>query len=707
MPPHQKHRARTHSESRAAVCALCFSSGPTSSLQKVTATIESKIQDTVHPDYSLAKDHLPTSICSSCRLKLSKKNTNIPYLPYNKLEAPRASTRGNPTEKCLCSVCKIAGTFSISDKKVVFSIFSATDPSPVVVKSSTKKVPQCRKCFTYIRRGKAHKCIRRTRQKNLAGMVKASSMRTKGRVTSDCLKSVFQDCGVKLRGGTANLPTGSKPISVTIGANQKSFNKTRFSAENLIKLQTAFNLSDRTTLGIAGAMRVVNGRNSVEPNIQSKLVERNHRYDDLFEIKTLEMKQKVKKGEENNNKDLDQSGCRTVFRTGVVCSDPDRLVQTKIAEEGLNVHKALVKVGLDGGQGMLKVAATVEEFDKENFEPDKKFSYKNGPVFKQFKDGSVKKLVPLAVFPNVSETYYNVKIILDQMDVEEIEYTVSADIKMLLMLIGKPEGKPKFNCPFCDGSAPFIEPSTLYSFGDLTFWHEKYVEAGCPKKNRKSYQNYVNKPLVTGPHESLILERLNILSLHILIGVVDKLISAFEEELFDNRIEGEEWMDEYLKQESIVRKKNQGGHALEGNQSRKLLKRVDYLELKLKQENNKMLLEGLPYIAAFRAFDKVVHACFGMELDPEYKEHIAKFSQLYRELGISVTPKVHILERHVAEFLQLKGELSGLGFWMEQAMESVHHDFKVFWERYKVDCDHPQFGPKLKSALSAYCARHM
>ena len=71
------------------------------------------------------------------------------------------------------------------------------------------------------------------------------------------------------------------------------------------------------------------------------------------------------------------------------------------------------------------------------------------------------------------------------------------------------------------------------------------MEAGSPKTNQKAFQNFVNKPLVTGPQKSLILERLNVPGLHILIGVVAKLISAFEEELFDNRNEGEELMNDY------------------------------------------------------------------------------------------------------------------------------------------------------------------
>ena len=112
------------------------------------------------------------------------------------------------------------------------------------------------------------------------------------------------------------------------------------------------------------------------------------------------MKQKVKKGGETEDGEvLDERGRKTVMRTGVmilinrnlhhlikfqvVCNDPDQLVQTKIAEAGLDIHKAMVKVGLDDGQGMLKVCATIEELQDEAEEGSKKrrACYKDVRIF--------------------------------------------------------------------------------------------------------------------------------------------------------------------------------------------------------------------------------------------------------------------------------------------------------------------------------------
>ena len=64
------------------------------------------------------------------------------------------------------------------------------------------------------------------------------------------------------------------------------------------------------------------------------------------------------------------------------------------------------------------------------------------------------------------------------------------------------------------------------------------------------------------------------------------------------------------------------------------------LQRVLEQECDEVLLNGLPFISAFRAFNKVVDSCFGVELKAGYKENINEFKRIYLALGITVTPKV-------------------------------------------------------------------
>ena len=112
-----------------------------------------------------------------------------------------------------------------------------------------------------------------------------------------------------------------------------------------------------------------------------------------------------------------------------------------------------------------------------------------------------------------------------------------------------------------------------------------------------------------------------------------------------------------------------------------------------------------PFIDAFTSFQKVVEACFGKVLLDDFEARIHSFEEAHRKLDIPVTPKVHILIFHVSEFCNQFRR--GLGIYSEQASESVHYDFDSFWEKYKVNRNHPKLGSRLLKAVSAYNAFHI
>lgn len=91
---------------------------------------------------------------------------------------------------------------------------------------------------------------------------------------------------------------------------------------------------------------------------------------------------------------------------------------------------------------------------------------------------------------------------------------------------------------------------------------------------------------------------------------------------------------------NILSKKKQGNTDLEGNQSRAFLMCVDRLEAMLMMESSSVVVVAIPFIETLKAFNSVVHSCFGVALLEDYKDNIARFSKLYRDLDISVTPKV-------------------------------------------------------------------
>ena len=61
---------------------------------------------------------------------------------------------------------------------------------------------------------------------------------------------------------------------------------------------------------------------------------------------------------------------------------------------------------------------------------------------------------------------------------------------------------------------------------------------------------------------------------------------------------------------------------------------------------------------------------------------------------------------HIIEVCKITGR--GLRPWSEQTGESVHHNFKETWKKYKVnDTDCEIFGENLLKAVTAYNSQHL
>lgn len=532
-----------------------------------------------------------------------------------------------------------------------------------------------------------------------------NSTKSRQRVLSGQLKEVFAEQGVSTSGGTATLATGGKPLQATLGAKQKP--GPFFSQDAMNRLQVKLGVSDRKMLATANFLRVHCGRDSVK-DLGAQLTKRNHLLRNFFTSKMIPQKKYVTEIEEEGKKKKTKV-LEDVMKPAVFATDTQDLAGKIMMERNLRPEDCIIQVGIDDGQNMIKVMMTIKEKEVVPDEKGKKAKYREGYCPGEFKNSGVKKLIVLFVSPTC-ERHDNISTILKELGLEAIDFAYSADLKMLLIICGKQAASCKHCCPFCDGTSPWLRKSKALTIGSLWSSYNDFVANGSILKTAMKFGNVVNIPLVTGPDDKLLIDLFNFPELHVLTGIVGKIIKEMERKVFPSAEEGKEFLDRWMEQPSIniSRTVYHGSASFKGNMAKKLLKLSTNLTKFVDQELDiQDAGKAAPFLKALSQFNLVVDACFGQELDSNYTTLIREFMMTYRSLGISVPLKVHLLESHLEQFLVSKGGKKGAGYWSEQAMEACHYDLNNEWETVKVDEKNPLYLPKLKDTIVRYNGKHI
>lgn len=216
----------------------------------------------------------------------------------------------------------------------------------------------------------------------------------------------------------------------------------------------------------------------------------------------------------------------------------------------------------------------------------------------------------------------------------------------------------------------------------------------------KNFKNCVNLPMFDNSDDTLVLTLVPPAELHLLLGAVNHLYSHLRERWGSNE-EGEYFADLWAKKGNVIREKLPY-YAFNGNSCRTLLSGFCLELLRTSVPNEPCYHE---YVDAFRKLDKVVTSCFGRNLDPNYEKYISEFRASFLFLGIPITPKLHIIFEHISQFMKLMKDLGwyprGLGWYSEQAMESVHKDFMKIWQgsKYNISPLNPKYDQNLLRAV--------
>ena len=652
-----------HNMCRTKVCLICYRK----SRRTISALEANFIASNVMDGYLLEDLNLPCGLCGGCELLLRKRMDNDTIiLPWSNNLDPERPTNLRSISSCTCRICNVAKASGIG-----FRFKKKKRGRPKAVEegeedSRKKKFRLCTNCFEKVYVGCNHPCNggRATRVKNLEALMSPGTKEALAARTIDN----------SLDKSLTTLESAKKTLNQQPPAAKKSL----FSAQDMNKIQLNNNLSTRGLKGLAQDMREASGsRSVVEPNLLQKNHAKNHLLDDYFEIKTLSFHQILKETKAVEN----------IERPVVLCKDLQGFVDFIIETRNLDSSKVSLRIGLDGGGGFIKICLSV-------FNPED--TMKDTCLSKQFKHTGVKKALILALVPKTQENQFNVKRLWINSNIDDLksEFTIATDLKMINILLGIQNHACNHPCSWCDITKENLinkgKSRTLASL-DKLFW--RYYDSGDRKAKAKDHGNVIHPSMIKSTDTNTpILLLVPPPELHLMLGTVNHLYNNMEK-LWPGATA---WLDA-----CHVKKQDYHDGAFIGNDCRKLLKKVSVLrEMESRPKNTDK------YVEAFESFNKVVGECFGNHLAPEYEESIQEFASKFKNLKISVTPKIHAVIHHVKEFCDIKGK--GLGQYSEQTSESIHHDFNETWKNYFMkDCTREEYAERLLNAVRNYNGLHI
>ena len=339
----------------------------------------------------------------------------------------------------------------------------------------------------------------------------------------------------------------------------------------------------------------------------------------------------------------------------VMCNNVPDFIDVILRERLLeDKDSVLIRIGIDGGGGFLKICLSI-------FDINGPFSNVQSGVSNKFKESGVKKIFLIAIVPNVPENYVNAKKLWINLCLQNLDkrFPVATDLKLCNILLGLMSHSSMNSCCWCD-----IKKGNLNKNGKqrtishlMSFFGDSW-ESRAENKDAKDFGNVIHPPILcdNADNDTPVIALLPRPELHLLIVPVNTMYDG----MANVWSASEEWLSA-----CNVKKTDYNGGSFAGNDSRTLLKYVDRLQ--------NLCSNGtvLKFVDAFRNFDEVVSACYGDNLSPDFMEKINKFSKSYMKLKISVTPKIHAVMYHVAEFCSMTGR--GLGPWSEQTMYNSQH----------------------------------
>lgn len=145
---------------------------------------------------------------------------------------------------------------------------------------------------------------------------------------------------------------------------------------------------------------------------------------------------------------------------------------------------------------------------------------------KSFKDSGVKRLHIIALAPKLPEKYEYVRLIWNLLELDNFEYVVAGDLKIINIIVGIMAHSSSNPCPYCEiGKNNLIDASgTPRTIGRI----KEHSARDKTSKKRSNHASCIHEPLVSGNDENLILQVCPPPPLHILLGIINAVFQAVE-----------------------------------------------------------------------------------------------------------------------------------------------------------------------------------
>ena len=630
---------------------------------------------------------IPLGLCPTCYSDLEKRSRGLGRADFprygnfhNVVILPRGT---RSADVCNCLICQVhypGGLNKVSPLTDVRALMRARgNPQNKCAEEESGFVPPstppegrisiCLDCLAPGQtRGDGHLCTESGLTQRVLDIV-GKHPKVGEKVASRVLKAKQASPG-----GTKRLsqPTGGRNVPVRLGTAPQLKQAVQLSAGDMADIGKACNIKTTKALQNLSTMFFKKSRTRLaEPHLKEKLVERGSRLEHHYTV----------------TKDVLIDGKPQVI---VHTEDVFALVTEVARIRGVPLETTLVRVGMDKGQGSLKISFNLVDLSAPRFQKGGKVRVSR--PLGEFVDSGVEKILLAAIVRGLEESHESVRVMFDLIGIQNLRgrvvdaegkviyhgWVLAADHKLINFAIGIMQHSSSHPCSWCDAHMNSLHKlGSMRTFGEIRDQAEAYQRSEGKQREGKYFKCCVEMPTFGEPSQR-VLDLVPPEELHILLAVVNKCTDLIKKETKDFLKEVWPGYTAWLERIHVKESPRKGGGKFNGNDCKRMVRAdsVDILMTVAVESGVGHLVK--PYGDVLRCMDKISSSCFGNQLDPNYKSHIEEFRQLWTATGKKFFPLAHALVFHVPQFCDERD--MALGPFSAQAGESLHHAFKEQWD---------------------------